>query len=260
MKHKFNCLSYYLCLFWVACVANYSHALNIDDIDFITENYPPYNYLENGQLQGISIDLLLLMLNKLESKKSLVDIHIQPWARGYSTLITTANTCLFSVVRTKARDPLFHWIGPISATSIAMIARKDKHIKINSKEDFLKYKIGVVRADVGEQLLLEMGVDSSHLDHIGGMNVIIQSIKKLDKNRLDVFAYDNQPVFRTIKKHGLNVNDYEVVYVLQKGDLYYACNRKVPEVQIKKLQNVLDQLKAEGTYQQVVDRYQNKFK
>ncbi|MFT6985933.1 MAG: polar amino acid transport system substrate-binding protein [Psychromonas sp.] len=233
----------------------YTQSKPIDDIYFITENYPPFNFEENGKLQGISIDLLLLMLNKLHAKQTLADIHLKPWARGYNALLANANTCLFSTLRTEEREKLFKWVGPISAISISLIARKDKNIQITSKQDLLKYKIGVVRDDAGEQLLLKAGVAFENLDQIGGVNVIAQSIRKLNKGRFDLLAYGDQAAIRTMKKQGFDFNNYEIVYSLKKGEIYYACNKEMSELLIQGLQNALDALKKEGIYQQILDNY-----
>lgn len=245
----------YSIIFFCLPISAYTHAQSINDINFITENYPPYNFEDNGKLQGISIDLLLLMLNKLNAKQTLADIQLKPWARGYNDLFVVANTCLFSTVRTEEREKLFQWVGPISATSISLIARKDRRIKITSEQDIFNYKIGVVRDDVGEQLLLKAGTDSANLDPIGGVNVIVQSIKKLDRGRFDLLAYDDEAAFRTIKKQGFGVNNYEIVYTLKKGELYYACNKSVSGLLIKNMQKALDELKTEGIYQQILDNY-----
>ena len=64
----------------------------IDDLYFITENYPPYNFEDDGKLQGISVDLLVLIFKKLKAQKTIDDIHLKPWARGYSALLKKKNT------------------------------------------------------------------------------------------------------------------------------------------------------------------------
>jgi len=236
-------------------LSTYTYSQSLDDIYFITENNPPYNFKDNGKLQGISIDLLLLMFKKLNAKQTLADLHLKPWSRGYNESLAKSNTCLFSTVRTEEREELFSWVGPIAATSISLIARKDKKIKISSVEDLSKYKMGVVRDDVGEQLLLKAGINVANIDQIGGVNVLIQSIRKLNKGRFDLFAYDDEVAFWIIKKQGFDPDNYETVYTLKKGQLYYACNKKVSQLLIQKLQQALDELKEEGLYQQIIDNY-----
>jgi len=162
----------------------------IDEINFITENYPPFNFKEEGKIQGISVDILLLMLKEVQSKQSRKDIKILPWARGYSYLQTLKNTALFSTTRTVQRENLFKWVGPISQTTISLIARKDNHIKINSIHDIHKYTTGVVRDDIGEELLLNKGIEKSHFERTGGIDAIKKLIKMLDKNRFDVISFE----------------------------------------------------------------------
>lgn len=258
MKKKIT--SFIPFLIWIFCsfIPVYSYSQSIDDIYFTTENYPPYNFEENGKLQGISVELLILMLKKLNAKQTIKDIHLKPWARGYNALLKIPNTCLFSTIRTKQRESLFKWVGPITTTSISLIARKDKNIKINSVKDIYNYKIGVVRDDIGEQLLLKAGIPSENLDRISGINVITQSIKKLNKARFDAWAYDHDVALWTIKKFGFDPDDYQIVYSLQKGDLYYAFHKDSSDLLIQKLQKALDELKTEGEYQKILDRYQRK--
>ena len=42
-------------------------ANELDQLNFITESYPPYNFKEKGKLQGIAVDLLLAATQKSSS-------------------------------------------------------------------------------------------------------------------------------------------------------------------------------------------------
>ena len=244
-----------LCLIFCLLIPSFIFAQSVDEISFMTENYPPYNYEENGKLQGISVDLLVLILRKRKSKQSLENIHLKPWARGYHELLYKKNTCLFVTTRTEKRENLFKWVGPISSTTISIIARKDRNVKIDSEKDIAKYKIGVVRKDIGEQLMINAGIPLKKLDRIGGINVTIQSIRKLNIGRIDAWSYEENVAKWEIKANGFNPNDYEIVYKLKEGKLYYAFHKDTSNSLIQKLQNTLDILKKEGTYQKVLDKY-----
>ena len=45
------------------------------EIKMMTENYPPYNMEFEGELQGVSIDILEEMLKQMNSKKKAVLIY-----------------------------------------------------------------------------------------------------------------------------------------------------------------------------------------
>ena len=228
---------------------------SVDKLVLMTENYPPYNFKDNASLQGISVDLLVLILNTLHSNQSIDNIKLLPWARGYQNLLRMKNTCLFSTTRTKERENLFKWVGPISSTTISLIAKKDKKIKIDSMKDLRNYRVGVIINDIGEQLMINAGIKLKKLDRIGGVNVTHTSIKKLNKDRIDVWAYEENVAKWEIKANGFNPNEYETVYTLKKGELYYAFHIETQDALIQKVQNALDELKKDGIYQEVLNKY-----
>lgn len=257
MRNRIVSMLSSLFFLFFAATPSYVSSQNIDDIVFITENYPPYNFKMDGKLQGISVELLLLIFQKLNATQSLNDITLKPWARGYNALVKKKNTCLFSAVRTPERENLFKWVGPIAETTISLIARKDQNIIIKSEQDLMHYKIGAVIDDVGEQLLLQAGVKLKNLDRIGGINVIPRSIKKLNKGRFEVWAYVEDVALWGIQKNGFTTSDYEVVYRLGNGALYYAFHESTADTLIKELQGALDELKEEGKLRIIMDKYKN---
>jgi polar amino acid transport system substrate-binding protein len=229
-------------------------AQSIDELTFLTEQYPPYNFHEAGEVRGIAVDLLLLMLKQTQSKQTLGDIKLGPWARGYRTVLNRPNTCLFSMTRTDERDPLFKWVGPIIPTRVALIARKDRAITINEIKDLAPYKIGVVVDDIGEELLRETGMPLT-TDPLAGVNVTNRSLKKLQSGRIDLWAYEENVAKFSMEAQGFDLDEYETVYILAEGDLYYACHKETPDSVVSQLQQALDGLKARGEYQKVVDAY-----
>ncbi|NQY93468.1 MAG: transporter substrate-binding domain-containing protein [Campylobacteraceae bacterium] len=232
-----------------------SQAKPIDEITFMTENYPPFNFKHNNKVQGISVDLILLMLQKLGGKQTRGDIHILPWARAYASVLEEEKTAIFAMTRTKKREKLFKWVGPISDTTIALIARKDRHIKINSVKDINDFKLGVVRDDIGEQLLHTLGVDKNNIESTGGVDAIHKLLKMLDRNRFDLFSYEFLVASWEMKKLGFDVNDYEMVYKLSEAQLYFAFHKNTPDSIIVALQKALDELKKEKKYEEVIQKY-----
>jgi ABC-type amino acid transport substrate-binding protein len=230
-------------------------AQSVDDLILITEDYPPFNFIKDDYLQGISVDLLDLMLKNLESKLSRDDIKLLPWARGYNMLLKNRNTCLFATVRSEMRENKFKWVGPVAKSSVSLLAKKESQITIGSIDDIKKYRVGVVISDIGEQLLVEAGIDLKDLRRLSGNDVIIRSIKQLGSNRIDIISYEEIAFMWTLKEMDLNRDDYEVVYNLSKNDLYYAFNLDTPDIIINELQNALNNLKKDGTYLEIIQKY-----
>jgi len=221
----------------------------------MTENSPPYNFIQDKELKGTAVDLLVLMLQKVGSTQSRKDIHMLPWSRAYDYVQTKKNTVLFSTTRTSEREKLFKWVGPISQNIIALIAKKDKKIKIKSLHDITKYKIGVVREDIGEQILLNLGISPKQIENTGGVDAIHKVIKMLNRDRFEVLSYNEDSAYLEISKLGFDVNDYERVYILSKSELHFAFHKETPKEIINKLQQALDELKKEGVYKKIIDKY-----
>ncbi|WP_147822449.1 substrate-binding periplasmic protein [Salidesulfovibrio onnuriiensis] len=238
----------------VLCLGMFSASMAAgpDDLTYMTEQYPPFNYEEGGQLKGIAVDLLDAMLKKMGASKSAQDVSLLPWAQGYKRVQEEANTCLFSMTLTDARKPLFKWVGPVIATKISVFAKKGSGVSIGSAADLGKYKYGVIRDDIGQQLLEDAGVGKDKMD-ITSKNEA--NIKKLNAGRIDAWAYEESSAKYQLKMAGLNPADYEVAYVLQEGTLNFAFNKSVSDDLLAQFQAALDALKADGTVQSIQDKY-----
>ena len=228
---------------------------DIDNIKIYTENYPPYNMEVNAKITGLSSEILAAMLKQMHSKLTLNDVKLVPWARGYSIVLKKKNTMLYSTTRTKQREPLFKWVGPITDTVIGIIALKKRHLKIKNIKDLNKLKIGAVLNDIGEQLLLKNGIKKSHIDAISGKNPVILNLKKLAKGRIDAFAYETRVALKGAKSYLIDPKEFEVVYILKKSKLYYAFNKKTDDKIVKAYQKALNEIKKNGIYKKIISKY-----
>ncbi|PWR76228.1 substrate-binding periplasmic protein [Methanospirillum stamsii] len=83
-----------------------------NDIQIITEDYYPLNFVDNGTLQGISVDLFEKILQKMGSDINRSSFKELPWSEGYNLVKTTPDTVLFTITRTPEREDEFLWAGP----------------------------------------------------------------------------------------------------------------------------------------------------
>jgi len=239
-------------LLFSCLVSGSAAAASVDDFVFMTEQYPPYNLEQDDKLQGIAVDILALMLERAGSKQTREDIKLLPWTRGYKRVQSEPNTCLFSTTRTEKREHLFKWVGPIAPNKVGLIAKKEKNIKIESMDELNTFKIGTIRDDVAEQFLVNAGISVDDMQRVAKT---ILNIKKLNVGRIDLWAYGEDVAMWELKAHGFNPADYELVYLLDSKDLYFAFHKGTSDSVIQKLQAALDTLKADGEYEKILDRY-----
>ena len=233
-------------------VSSYSFASSLNDLNYITEIYPPFNYEKEGRLTGIAIDVLEAASEAVNDPVKRENVQLQPWARGYAAALETPNTVLFSMTRTEARNNLFKWAGPIVDSRIVLWAPKSKGIQISTPSDLNDYRIGVVREDIGEQLLRNLEVNANALRPSASPEMVV---RQLNANRVDMWAYgDNVGVF-IMREQNIDPNLYEIVYVLHESQNYFAFHHSTDDAYVEKLQNGLNLIRESGKLDEIAARY-----
>lgn len=238
--------------------ADLSGATTSVDLTYYTEQLPPYNYQENGTLQGIAIDLLEAITEKMGKKVSRDDVLLVPWTDGYQKVLSQNNTVLFTTVKLPEREQSFKWAGPIYAYTNVLFARPDKGITIEKPEDLKDYRIGVIVDDVAIQQLLDAGVNKSQLVQETNASVLVD---KLNNGEIDLWAYPEAAGRDFIEKATGNPYSFKVVFTLPAMEGYYAFNKNVSDSTVESFQQALDSLKQEkdtagiSTYEKILGRH-----
>jgi len=200
----------------------------------LTEQYPPFNYQEGEKIKGLSTEILLTMLKRIGSNKTMKDIELMPWARCFKTATENKGILLYSTTRSIEREKLFKWVGPIAPNRICLFAKKGRKIKIENLNDIHKYRIGAIRDDIGHHLLL-----SNHYKQVDLSADMLSNLNKLNANRIDLWAYDEIVARWEIEKLGYKNSDYEVVYVLLSSDLYFTFSLDTPDLTVRQMRKHL---------------------
>jgi len=222
------------------------------DFHIMTEHWIPYQFVKDDTLQGISVDLLVDLLKLVGSNQGRADIEIVPWARGYRFAQKEENALLFLTSRTPQRETLFKWVGPVIQNRWELIAKKNRHFNIDSRAELLDYTYGTVIDDVGEQFLLNLGIQKERLERT---SAYANCIKMLRADRVDMVVMSWETFSLFAGREDIDTTDFESVTTLASSDLYYAFHKKAPQWIVAKFQEALDALKAEGRLDALKEKY-----
>lgn len=241
------------------CISGLMQAQDVNKIKFYTENFPPYNFLENKtQVKGISVDILVEMLNYLKSTSTRDSIKVLPWARGYNYALTKKNSCLFSTTRTPGREKLFKWVGPIAPIRIGLVHFQDVKIgPVTSLKDLAtkRLRVAVIKEDIGQQLLIEKGFPADKMKVFYGVDAIPKALKMVSSGRLpSLWSYDPNVAQWEAKKLGFP-GKIEMAYELTKSHLYFAFHKETSDLMIDRYQKALDDVRKSGKVQEILNRY-----
>lgn len=214
---------------------------SLQDLNFITEDYPPYNYLDKGVPKGEAVEILLAVSQLMNAPIERAKIQFKPWARGYHQVLTGSGQVLFATSRTPARESQFKWAGPIVQEHIALVAKKQRGFAINHISQLQALRFGVVREDVTSELLAPLNLRPNQ---VAQGNNVVSIARMLAANRIDLWPVAPATAWKILERIQLDPNDYEIVAYLKASTLYYAFSPDVDDQLIEEFQAALDQLRA----------------
>jgi hypothetical protein len=75
------------------------------------------------------------------------------------------------------------------------------------------------------------------------VNGISQMFKMVQAKRVKYFAYGSITSFYTMKKQGIDVKRFEIVYNMGESELWYAVNKSVSNKTVSGYQSALEEVK-----------------
>ena len=220
------------------------HFLQAAELTILTENLPPLNYLENGQLIGPSVEIVKEIQKRVDSSEP---IHVLPWARAYRMALEEKNVVLFGTTQTKARQDLFKWVGPLAMKRDILVGLRGTKSKIFTLEDAKKVKrIGTLRDDTRERFLAAQGF--SNLEPVSDDQ---KNAKKLILGRIDLWAYKEPGVKTVCELAGVDYNALEEVLHLRQIGVSIAFSKKTSDEIVSRWQEAFNEMERDGTIKNI---------
>jgi len=248
----------FLALLYPAEAQAIDQPASAEDLTYITEQFPPFNFQKDGKLQGISVDLLETVWVRMGADLNRSAIELLPWTEGYERTLDERNNVLFSTSRFPQREQLFKWAGPIAPIRDVLLTKRDRNISISAQDDLKKYRIGAVKDDSAVQMLLDKGVNKEDLVLAATPMPIIEM---LENDSIDAWAYDDVGGIWLINESGADASDFKAAYTLGQTDLYYAFNKETPDSLVLSFQQAIDSINnnkdEDGLteYEKVLNKY-----
>ena len=219
------------------------HALaDSTKVRVVTEVTVPLQYLEDGEVQGIATNIV----RELFARTPLTpDIQLLPWARAYSEALAHPNLPIFSIAKTRLREPYFHWVGPIMPHTWAIFRQKSRaDIHVNEFADLAKYSIGVVNGDVTHDYLSSKGLKNFPEGNLSTVASQPLNYRKLFAGRVDLIAMGSL----SCVTDKIDCAQFERVWTLDElpSGLYLALRKDSDAELVKTLNSALDSMKKDG--------------
>ncbi|MCF7791570.1 MAG: transporter substrate-binding domain-containing protein [Victivallales bacterium] len=227
------------------------------DYKIVTEDYPPFNYVENGKLKGISTEIIKLILKEINWSDT--DIQVLPWDIALELSKHTPNTIIFSMVRTPKREKNFKWVGPIATDywniySMSKIGTKEMNYDLNTLEDAKKYSIATQHKGAFTEHLV-----NKKFAHLQLTKNLYDSVKEMLNYKAQLIAASELPFYCVLSKEKIDQELIQCVLKVKTIDMYIGFNKNIPDSVVHKFEQALNKLKQSGKYDKITNKYYEKF-
>jgi polar amino acid transport system substrate-binding protein len=217
----------------------------------VTEEWAPYNYLENGRVSGMTTEIVRAIM-KITGDD--FEIALLPSLRSRLMLNTQPKTIMYSLFRTPERESLYKWIGPIVEESIFPYQLANAQPLVNSLQQLLRApKITTRQAGIIPEMLRAQGF--RNLDTSAGGNV--QLYRMLLAGRTDIIVGDTRAGVAYYSRQ-LNVAPgtlRQVPVELYRASLYIAFSRDCDDKVLAAWSSALAQLRTSGELARIERRH-----
>ncbi|WP_430475140.1 substrate-binding periplasmic protein [Thalassospira lucentensis] len=221
---------------------------NAQNVTLLTEDYPPYNFIESDELRGVGADVIQAMASAIGYHKRM---EVLPWKRVMLRLEDEAEIGVFSMTRTPQREEMYAWVGPIVKARVGLYQLTERRSLVHSVQG-LRYveAIGVQAGGAHEQALLEYGFEN--LEPIFNQS---SGIQMLAVGRIDLLVSSDIELFEQLKKTELTLDDLELVYSFGRGDLYLAFSKQTSVSALTAWQAAYDHIVENGQFDMIMEKY-----
>lgn len=250
--------TFMLCLCFLTSVSfacdNELAKQKLKEISWLTEDYPPYNYINNqGQLVGIFTESLALIYQTLGIELQVEKIRLLPWARLYHNMQYYSGYGAFSMMKTPERDALFTLIHLPFETKTSIMVLANRREELAAKElDALT--IAVVRKDIGQQLLIDQGIEATLVETSSAMSML----QMLALERVDAIAYAEEVAYFQSHKVKLKSSRLVPIHVLNDQAIpSFVFHAEAPECVTKLMRDTIESLAKTGRFEPILSKYKN---
>lgn len=209
--------------------------------------FPPFEYIEQGQIVGFDVDLMN-EISKLTGKK--VEFKNMAFDSLLIAMQTGKINCIISgMTATDERRQHVNFSTPYFISKQAIIVPENSDIQ--KFEDLKGKKIGVVIGYTGDMVVTDMYKDTSSITRYEATG---QAIMALTAGKVDAAVLDMEPA----KEYVANNGGIKVLDTALAEEEYSIALPKDKTALLDEINKALQTLKENGTYDKIYVKYFNK--
>ncbi|NDV21873.1 ABC transporter substrate-binding protein [Desulfovibrio sp. JC022] len=242
--------------FWLLCAVFIlsTTAVRADRYSFVSLEYTPYAYCQNGTLKGWDIEIMRESFHRMNVD---LDINLVPWKRALHMGMNGHADGLFGILKVPDREQKMYFSNPIRGETISFFVRKDSDIVFDGDLSKMKeFRFGVVSGyNYGKKvdIFFENNVPEAHIEKVVSP---VMNVAKLIKGRFDILLGDTASTLHTIRKQGLEGQIRKLYPPVSFNKVYVAFYKNKQMGDLRDRFNVaLESMRKDGTLHLIMKKY-----
>lgn len=232
-------------------------ASKLDDkiIQLVTDSYIPYGFEENGVLKGVAVDIVQEMFKR---RGYTVELQMLPWTRALQMVQDGDADGIFCAFYSDERAVYLDYMQePLAYEAMYCYSLKNSSVRFDGTLESLgPYRVGVIQDwFYGEPF--EQAVKNGDL-HVQKVTDLSINIQKLLDGRIDVVLNPRAATQYYLKQMAVQDQIVEQPALFRDPTglyLGFAKKRLTDQELVREMDAALLEMKKDGTYQKIVDRY-----
>lgn len=221
-----------------------------DHYQVVTEEWPPYNYSENGQITGMTTEIVRAIMKVTGHDLTIV---LAPSMRASLILKMRPRTIMYSMFRTPEREHVYKWVGPILEEAIHpyQLAAAPP---VTSLEQLLHApQITTRHAGLLPDMLQSLGF--KNLDKSATESVQLYRMLLSDRTAIIIGDTDAGVAYQSRQLNIAPGTLRQIPIELYRSSLYIAFSRDCEDDMVDSWSSALETLRQSGELERIQRRY-----
>ena len=207
--------------------------------------FPPFEYLENGEIKGFDMELVNEIGKILDADIKIVDMAFDGLLPALQ--MKKVDLVIAGMTANEERMKTVSFTQPYYTASQVIIV-KEGNDSIKSFDDLKGKKVGVMLGFTGDMVVSEIeGVK------IERFNAAYAGIMALQAGKVEAVVLDSEPAKNYVAQNkGLVLADADA-----EQEEYAIAVRKNDKALLEKVEKALNEIKENGTYDKLLQKYFN---
>ncbi len=209
--------------------------------------FPPYEYVDDGKITGIDMDIMQAICDELGMDMSIENMKFDSIIASVNAGKADIGAAGMTVTEDRLKNIDFS--ESYTTSKQVIIVYNETSDEIKGVSDLADTTIGVQLGTVGDVYATEYETDG--YAKVERYSKAADAIQALKQKKVDCVILDEQPAKEFVKRN----NDIKIVEEELASEEYALCVKKGNKELLDKVNTALEKLKADGTIRRIINNY-----